>query len=306
VGFDTPEAAVTGFYDRLGSLDLQSATATFAPGEDAFAWLAQSWMPSAQAAVDRGRADGWSVDVSGLTYEKIGEGDHLTLRPLTFIATGTTPADFNDHSGGDADPSAGQSTGGPKPFRIERADGCTTVTGAAASTFGSEPPAGSTSVDGGFRTCGDGSDPLGGLLLFAAGGMLQLPSVSVVESGGQWYVSPLGTLLATATVGLHDIRDGSSLFRSILGPYIYGVPAGVLTSMVVGQSVNELAAECLPAVTVDNGVVTGVLDDPPVDAVRACTNGSFESSSSSSGSGFSPAPVVTATRATIAVESTTP
>ena len=35
VGFDSPEEAATAFYDRLASLDLQSALDTFAPGEDA-------------------------------------------------------------------------------------------------------------------------------------------------------------------------------------------------------------------------------------------------------------------------------
>ena len=52
IGFDSPDEAVTAFYDRLASLDLQSAIDTFAPGEDAIAWLAQSWMADAQAALD--------------------------------------------------------------------------------------------------------------------------------------------------------------------------------------------------------------------------------------------------------------
>ena len=32
VGFDTPDAAVTGFYERLATLDFQSVLDTFAPG----------------------------------------------------------------------------------------------------------------------------------------------------------------------------------------------------------------------------------------------------------------------------------
>jgi hypothetical protein len=199
-----------------------------------------------------------------------------------------------------------QSTGDPRPFRIEGADGCTTVTGAATSMFGTEPPARATTVDGGFRICGDGSEPLGGLLFFISGSLLQLPSVSVVETGGQWYVSPLGSVLATATLGLHDIGDGSSLFRSVLGPYIYGIPASFLGSVVVGRSADELNAACLPALTVENGVVTGILDDPPVDAIRACGNSSFDSVSSSTGTGFSPAPNVTEATAIVVPESTTP
>ncbi len=76
VGFDSPEAAVTGFYDRLAALDLQSAIDTFAPGEDAIAWLAQSWMADAQAAMERASVDGWSVAISGLDVR-----DHRRRRP---------------------------------------------------------------------------------------------------------------------------------------------------------------------------------------------------------------------------------
>ena len=94
VGFDSPEAAATGFYERLASLDLQSTIDTFAPGEDAIAWLAQTWMADAQANIEDERADGLSIAVSGLTFETIGDGDHRLLRPLTFLAQGTTPAGF--------------------------------------------------------------------------------------------------------------------------------------------------------------------------------------------------------------------
>ena len=69
VGFDSADAAVTGFYERLAALDFQGALDTFAPGEDAMAWVAQSWLPDAEAAIERGRADGWTVGISGLTYE---------------------------------------------------------------------------------------------------------------------------------------------------------------------------------------------------------------------------------------------
>src|SRR6185295_9241256 len=194
VGFDTPDQAVTGFYDRLASFDLQGAIDTFAPGEDAMAWLAQGWLADAQAAIERGRLDGWTVGVSGLNYETLGTGDHLTLRPTAFKIEGTAPAGFGvDHSdsadaslptvvtafdgsgytlvppgqvpatidglhftdtfpaveGGrynftQADTAGNitplvfptEPTGGPTPFTIERADGCTTFTGGAGSLFG--------------------------------------------------------------------------------------------------------------------------------------------------------------------------
>ena len=360
VGFDSPEAAVTGFYDRLGAFDLQGAIDTFAPGEDAMAWLAQSWMPSARAAIDRGRADGWSLAISGLTYETIGSGDHLTLKPITFKAEGTVPPGFESGSA-NADPSfptavtasdgsgyaivpPGQvpattagltftagfpvlngpynftnanpdgtivplmfpsaSTGNPQPFTIERADGCTTYRGEGVQArlgISSSPLA--KPVDGGFQLCGSG-EVAGGLGLFAfSGGLSELPAVAVVQSGGKWYTSPLGTALATVTSSLHDAKAGSSLFDSALAPYLYGgMNSTLLSSMITGQPAASIPAACLPALTVENGTVTGVLADPPTDAIRACiadaTNISSESSTSTSGG------TVTVTPAVVAVATT--
>jgi hypothetical protein len=331
VGFDSPEAAVTGFYDRLGSLDLQGAIDTFAPGEDAVAWLAQSWMSDAQAAVERGRADGWSLAISGLTYETIGQGDHVTLKPLTFKAEGTVPAAFETGSS-NADPSwqtvvtaadgsgyavvqPGQvpatidgltftngfpvlngtgnynftsatpegkiiplvfpaaSTGSPQSFTIERADGCTTYIGdAVQARLGISSSPGAKPVDGGYKLCGQ-EDLVGGLSLFVFGsGLSNLPAISVVQSGGHWYVSPLGTTLASVSATLHDVKDGSSLFDTPFAPFIYGGGSrSYLESMVVGQSVDAIDPACLPALTVDKGIVTAVVADPPPDAVRSCS-----------------------------------
>lgn len=353
VGFASPEEAVTGFYDRLGALDLQGAMDAFAPGEDAIAWLAPMWMPDAQAAFAKGRSAGWSLGISGLTYETIGEGDHRTLKPITFTVEGTVPADFNTDSS-NADPSlptvvaaadgaeytlvpAGQvpattagltfsagfpavdggynftfanpdgtitplvfptgPTAGPQPFTIERADGCTTFTGAGArSLFGSVSSTSVKAVDGGYKLCGPG-DVLGGLALLAlGGGLTELPAVSVAQHEGKWYVSPLGTMLASVVTDLHDIKDGSSLFDSPLGLVFYGgMSRTSLASIVTDQPASSIDPACLPALTVENGTVTGVVADPSLDAVRACASVSAGSSSgTSSGSGVAvavPTPV---------------
>jgi hypothetical protein len=354
VGFDSPEQAVTGFYDRLATLDVQSAMDTFAPGEDAMAWLAQSWLPDAQAAIERGGANGWTVGVSGLTYETIGEGDHLTLKPLTFKVQGTLPAGFAEDTSGIADPSLptiisafdgsgyalvppgpvpstiaglhfsttfpsvggptnfttadadGNITslvfdvappGGPQPFTVERAGACTTYTGAVTRIFGITTSPLVHAVDGGYQLCGTG-DSLGGLgLLLLAGGTTDLPPISVVQVGAKWYVSPLGTALATASTSLHDVKAGSSLFDSPLSLFIYGpVSRAYLESVVNGQPVESVEPACLPALTVDNGTITGVVADPPPDAVRACGSSAFSSSSGTSGPGVAvvtKAPVAT-------------
>ncbi|MEY2415641.1 MAG: hypothetical protein QOH53_975, partial [Ilumatobacteraceae bacterium] len=349
VGFDSPDAAVTGFYDRLASLDLQGAMDTFAPGEDAMAWLAQAWLDGAQSAIERGQLNGWTVGVSGLTYETTGTGDHLTLRPLTFKIEGTVPVRFGADTPGIADPSLptvvsafdgsgyalvppGQvpatieglhftsifpaekgdvegghfnftsaDTGGnitpltfptepttsPEPFTIERADGCTTVTGRGATAFfgldsGLAPAL--KAVDGGFQYCGGADQSLGFFGLFLAGGLFELPPISVVQSAGRWYVSPLGTILASVSTGLHALSDDATLLDSPLAPFFYGgLSRGVLESMV-GHSVDSVPPECLAALTVDNGQVSGVAANPSPDAVKGCTGLSF-SSSSGSGSG---------------------
>jgi hypothetical protein len=354
VGFASPEEAASGFYDKLATLDLQSAMDTFAPGEDAMAWLAQSWLPNVQAVIDRGRADGWTVGISGLTYDTIGEGDRLTLKPSTFKIEGTAPAGFGQDTSGDADPSlptvvsafdgsgyalvspgqvpatiAGlhfstifpsatsgnnftsadadgnitplvfptEPTGGPQPFKVERAGDCTTYTGAAAKVFGLSTSPLAKPVDGGFQLCG--SDPLGGLsLLLLAGGRVELPEISVVQSGGKWYVSPLGTALATVSTSFHDVKPGSSLFDSPLSLLLYGpFTRGGLESFLDGQSVDSVDSACLPALTVKDGIITGVIADPPPAAVRACNNLSSNSSigtSTSTGAGVA---VVTETPA---------
>ena len=328
VGFDSPDQAVTNFYDRLASLDLRAAMDSFAPGEDAMAWLAQGWLADAQAAIERGRLNGLTVGISGLAYETIGTGDHLTLRPLTFKIEGTVPphdastddpalstvvtgfdgsgyalvppgqvpatiaglhftttfpaagAHYNVTSAdgdGTIKPLVFQSahSGSPQPFSFERADGCTTFKGgdgadALLGIFTSSPSA--TKIDGGYQLCGAVDQSLGLGALFILSGLPELPPISVVQSAGKWYVSPLGTVLASASSSLHQLNTDSTVFDSPLAPFFYGgLSRSLLLSMAVGQSVGSVPPPCLPALTVANGTVIGVVADPPPDAIRACT-----------------------------------
>ena len=261
------------------------------------AWLAQAWLDSAQSAIERGQLDGWTVGISGLTYETTGTGDHLTLRPLTFKVAGTVPAGFGADTSSNADPSLptvvsafdgsgytlvppgqvpatidglhftdifpvveggnfnfttadtdgnitplefpSEPTTSPEPFKVERANECTTLTGGANAFFGlgSSLPPGVTPVDGGFKFCGSGDRSLGFFGLLLTGGLLELPPISVVQSAGQWYVSPLGTVLASVSNGLHVLHDDATLLDSPLAPFFYGgLSRSFLESMVVGQS----------------------------------------------------------------------
>jgi hypothetical protein len=296
IGLDSAEEAATGFYQRLATLDIQSAFDTFAPGEDAVAWLAQSWVADAQSAIEEGRAKGWSVQVSGLTYETIGTGDNLTLEPVTFKVEGTSPTDVNTTESG-----AQQTTEEPQPFTIERADGCTTYTGFARDLagplmFGFPDRSG---LPDSVQQCGS-STGFGALgLLLLSGGNSDLPAVSVVRTDGKWYVSPLGTVLASLSTSMHDLDPGSSLLDSPLAVFIYGVPGrAFLESIATGQDVESLDPQCLPALTVEGGKVTGVAADPPPAATRACMSGSWSPSTPSGVAEAIPPPVKSAPPAT--------
>jgi hypothetical protein len=63
--------------------------------------------------------------------------------------------------------------------------------------------------------------------------------------------------------------------------------------MVKGRSDQSIDPDCLPALTVDGGLVTGVLADPPLDAIRACVNTVYSVGDPESGSGTAPPEVVT-------------
>ena len=176
-------------------------------------------------------------------------------------------------------------TASPQPFSFERADGCTTFKGVGGADaifgiFASSPSA--TKVDGGYRLCGAFDQPLGLSALFISGGPSELPPISVVQAAGKWYVSPLGTVLASVSSSLHVLSDDATLFDSPLAPFFYGgLSRGLLASMAVGQSADSVPPACLVALTVANGQISGVAANPSPEAVLACTGLSFSSSSSS-------------------------
>jgi hypothetical protein len=85
----------------------------------------------------------------------------------------------------------------------------------------------------------------------------------------------MGTALASVSTSLHDLGADSSLIDSPFALFVYGVPSrAFLESIDKGQDVESINPQCLPALTVDNGKVTGVVADPPPAATRACMSGS--------------------------------
>lgn len=96
VGFDTPEAAVQGLYDRLLAGDLSGAVATAAPGEgDALRRYASLWLPGAQEAFDRELADGLAVHLDEVGLTVTGDGDLRVVHADSFVLSGTVPADWS-------------------------------------------------------------------------------------------------------------------------------------------------------------------------------------------------------------------
>lgn len=96
VGFDSPEAAVQGLYDRLLAGDLTGAVATAAPGEgDALRRYAPLWLPGAEETLDREVADGLAVQLDQVGFTVTGDGDHRTVHADSFVISGTVPADWS-------------------------------------------------------------------------------------------------------------------------------------------------------------------------------------------------------------------
>ncbi len=100
-GFETPEAAADAFYQRLINLDLTGMTRLVAPGEgDAFARYAPLWIPDADAAIDRARAEGLTLSIAGLRTEATGSGSSRRVDPVEYHISGTTPPTWFNYDSG--------------------------------------------------------------------------------------------------------------------------------------------------------------------------------------------------------------
>ena len=143
-------------------------------------------------------------------------------------------------------------------------------------------------ADGSYRGCDTAFGLVGLLALPFASGEGGLPSVTVQEVGGQWYVSPVGTLAGVVLDLMRGVPEGGGVFDSELGLYVYGTNRTSLASMLAGLRLDEVWPECRPIVTDDGAVVTGLVDDPDLAQVRACWNDGFLGMTA----GTAPAPVV--------------
>jgi hypothetical protein len=358
VGSESPEAATLAFYERLAALDLEGAIAMMAPGEgDALLRYSPLFVPDAQAAIERARAEGLTVSISGLDLQTAGDGDRRTLTPESFVVEGTVPSTWGfvtyadptiptvvysmdgryavvpageqvpatidelelvtDHPGpsitnqtyelpdGTIQPIEFPTSApeGPQSFRVERRDGCTDLTGPGIDkllpglgNWAARASSNYSVVDGAHRVC-DGPTPVIGAMfsLFFVGGFpTELPSISVVESDGQWYVSPIGTLGASVVDQFRSVPDDANLIDTPLAGFLFlGMSREAMNSTLAAASTIPTECEAVAAVGADG--VPAVIPDPPVSEIRACAerlfNVTFESDSGSGS--FVPAPTET-------------
>ncbi|HEX4980453.1 MAG TPA: hypothetical protein VFV63_02095 [Ilumatobacteraceae bacterium] len=185
----------------------------------------------------------------------------------------------------------------PEPLRIERREGCTDLTGpGVASLFpqeiGAASTAGeSTAIDGGYRVCGDRELFAGSVfsVLFGSLVPVQLPGISLVESDGVWYVSPIGTLGASLVDLLRSVPDDANLIDTPLAPFLFGgMSRQWIDSSLAG--VNNIPPVCDAVLAFGADGVAAVVPDPPVGQIRACVEALFEFGVVNSSGTFAPAP----------------
>ncbi|MCU1360832.1 MAG: hypothetical protein JWN99_2121 [Ilumatobacteraceae bacterium] len=235
--------------------------------------------PTLPTAISLDSGQGWVMIPAGRSLP-------ATIDGLTVVSG----PDTNDYNFSTADvqgkvaqvPFASGDPDAPQALRVERADGCTTWSGPAASAM-----LASTSTDG-FENIGDDSWRSCATSLFApgllsalgAGGATELPSVATVELDGQWYVSPLGTVAASVLDVLRSVPEGGSLFDSPLGTYVYGTNRAFMQLIYVGRPASQLADGCAALFVIDgSGTITAVIDDPPPALIRRCGNSLVSSGS---------------------------
>ena len=173
---------------------------------------------------------------------------------------------------------------GPQPFRVERRDGCTELTGPGIEKLlpgdrhvgragGHATTPRSTGATGSVA----GPSPFGGALfslLLVSGSPTELPSISVVESDGLWYVSPIGTLGASVVELFRSLPDDANLIDTPLAPWFFnGMGRQAIDASLAAASTIPTECEAVAAVGADG--VPAVIADPPVSAIRACVTALF-------------------------------
>jgi hypothetical protein len=170
----------------------------------------------------------------------------------------------------------------PQRFRFERRDGCTELTGPGIDSLfpgiglWATAGAGYTEVEGGHRVCGR-PDLFGGSvlpLLFGFSLPTKLPDISVVQSDGLWYVSPIGTLGASLVELVRSVPDGANMIDTPIATFLFeGMGREAIDSTLAAAS--TIPPECDQVAAVGTDGVAAVIPDPPISEIRGCVEALF-------------------------------
>jgi hypothetical protein len=190
---------------------------------------------------------------------------------------------------------------GPQPFRVERRNGCTDLTGPGIerlipgiATWPAQAGSNSSAIDGGHRVC-EGSTSIVGslfsLVVVGAGFPMELPSISVVESEGLWYVSPIGTLGGSVVELFRSLPDDANLIDTPMASVLfYGMGRQAMDSTLAAAT--TVPPECESVAKVGPDGIPAVIPDPPVSEIRDCVAALFDVAYETGSGSFAPAPEV--------------
>ena len=127
-----------------------------------------------------------------------------------------------------------------------------------------------------------------------------------MESDGQWYVSPIGTLGASVVELFRSLPDDANLIDTPLARWLFdGMGRQAMISSLAAASTIPPECEAVAAVGADG--VPAVIADPPVSEIRACVNALFNVTyQSGSGSGSSTPPAEAVVEASVPASTAPP
>ncbi len=245
------------------------------------------WNPEWPTLVDSGDGRGVWILEPGVLPETVDEieGEPLPYESdevmavresnFTWVLEDGSLQPFGDQATPDAEPVVSE----PTPFRIERIDGCTVATGSPFFEMVSFSPDAENLNGGTIRAC-DGGDTAGILgatfLLRGSGSLLNLPSLTVVEDDGEWFVSPIGTIAAQALEPLRALPDDVNAIDVPFLPYALGAGSRAdLDRSFAGAT--DVGPECEAIVEADGSGGFKVVADPAIEQVRRCADRLFYS-----------------------------
>ena len=163
----------------------------------------------------------------------------------------------------------------PQPFRVERRDGCTTASGSPFSDLVAFSPE-AEQVDGSTaRSCAD--NEFAGLvssvfLLRGGATLLSLPTITVVENDGEWFVSPIGTLAGQLLDPLRALPDDTNVIDIPLLPYALGAQARDDLDRTFSLPAADLPPACASIAEPDGAGGLRTIADPAFADVLECSN----------------------------------